>query len=283
MFAHITGRKPMFRISLPWILDVVAAIDGLSAIKKDELKTSHSWHLLNAKSQMGMLFSQSIYAPYLKISRERAETLNTCLTGMTAPDPDQAAQWTEIDIWYLQNCVEQFKTVFWSELSILPSFLVAGKESYDSNTLLDEGFKLFPQSLSTKAPESIRDAMQAGRALAFELATACGFHTFRLTEAVIKRYWDQVSSKAPRPKLETIGNYAAELEKNNFGDNKIWESLKQMAKLHRNPLIHPEVILTVEEAIETLGIARSVIGAMLRALPDVPPTTGSPALPGPIS
>jgi hypothetical protein len=65
------------------------------------------------------------------------------------------------------------------------------------------------------------------------------------------------------------------MEKRNFGDKKVTESIKQMARLHRNPLIHPEVILSVEEAIDTMGIARSVIGAMLRVLPDAPITTSS--------
>jgi hypothetical protein len=96
-------------------------------------------------------------------------------------------------------------------------------------------------------------------------------------ESVFRVYWDKVSNGADRPKLETIGNVASELEKNNFGDAKVWESLKQMAKLHRNPLIHPEAILTIEEAIGIIGIARSVIGAMLAALPDIVPTTATPA------
>jgi hypothetical protein len=48
--------------------------------------------------------------------------------------------------------------------------------------------------------------------------------------------------------------------------------------LHRNPLIHPEVILDLGEEIEILGISRSVIGAMLKVMPDVPTTT-STALP----
>lgn len=158
----------------------------------------------------------------------------------------------------------------------MPSFLVLGKESYDTNSLIDEGFRLFPSALTDKAPEALLDAMEAGRALAFELATACGFHIFRVTEAVLKRYWDHESGGITRPKLETIGNYAAEMDNKGYGDQKVREALKQMAKLHRNPLIHPEVILTVDEAVETLGIARSVIGAMLRALPDVQPTTSSP-------
>jgi hypothetical protein len=184
---------------------------------------------------------------------------------------------SSLDVWALGFDRDQFKTVFLSELSTLPSFLVAGKESYDTNLLIDEGFRLFPQSLPLKAPEAVHDAMESGKTIAFELATAAGFHIFRVVEAVLKRYWDHVSSGAPRPKLQTIGNFATEMEKSKFGDQKVVESLKQLAKLHRNPLIHPEAVLTVEESIETLGIARSVVGAMLRSLPDVPPTTTTPS------
>lgn len=269
----------MLKISLPWILDVVGAIDELSAIKKDEPKTSHSWRIFNAKSQIEALFSQSIYSPYLRISGERAGELYQHLNQLIAPDASEDESYTDFDAWYVRHLVEKFKTVFLSELSTLPSFLVAGKECYDTNTLLEEGHKLLPSSLIQKAPEAIPDVMQAGRALAFELATACGFHVFRATEAVIKRYWDQASGGSERPRLETIGSYAVELEKRGYGDAKIIESLKQMAKLHRNPLIHPEAILTVEEAIDILGISRSVIGAMLRVLPEVQPTTGAPTSP----
>ena len=64
-----------------------------------------------------------------------------------------------------------------------------------------------------------------------------------------------------------------EIESSKLGDEKVREALKQLANLHRNPLIHPQVTLTVEEVIGTLGIARSVIGAMLTVMPDVPPET----------
>ena len=38
--------------------------------------------------------------------------------------------------------------------------------------------------------------------------------------------------------------FAAELERQQLGDPKVVEAIKQMTKLHRNPLIHPEVILS---------------------------------------
>lgn len=258
----------MLRMSLPWILQVMASIDGLTSLRAGMRKQDASWLCTDVKQRLRALFEESIYAPYLKISREKAATLRDVLDGIH--NNTDGEQLSTFDEWLIRQNQGDFRSVFFAELSVLPSFLVMGKESYDTNTLIDEGYKLFPPATLRKCPEADSDMSEAGRALAFELATACSFHVFRVTEAVLKRYWDYVSDGEERPKLETIRTYAVELEKKKFGDEKIWEALKQLANLHRNPIIHPEVILTVEDAIGTLGIARSVIGAMLREMPDVP-------------
>jgi len=70
--------------------------------------------------------------------------------------------------------------------------------------------------------------------------------------------------------------YVRAMRMQNCGDEKILSTLEQMAKLHRNPLIHPEVVLTMNEAIATAGIARSVATAMLDSLPSLAPTTTIP-------
>jgi hypothetical protein len=81
---------------------------------------------------------------------------------------------------------------------------------------------------------------------------------------------------------ETLGLIASHLRDKKLGDPKVYESLTQMAKLHRNPIAHPEVILSVAEAIAIVGMANSVMTPMLDALPDAPLTTASPpALVGP--
>jgi len=176
---------------------------------------------------------------------------------------------SDAEVGLLHYSKNQFITVFVSELNIVPSFLVTQKEAFDTYMLIDMGDKLFPSSTVNKCPETKQDMMDAGKALAFDLATSFGFHVFRVLEAVLKRYWDHISSGQVRP--HTIGQYAAKLEQGQLGDKKIWESLKQIASLHRNPLVHPEAVLTVEQAIETLGIARSVMGAMLGVIPDASP------------
>jgi hypothetical protein len=274
-----SGVGPVRRISIPWMFDIVSAIDDVDKVEAGAVVSSKWPHLFSLKKQLEAVFAQSIYSGHLKVSREKADELYAWVDSLIGDNADQSRTIDDTDVWVLKYRRDAFKTVFLAELSTLPSFLVTGKEGYDLALLIDEGTKLFPPTLAVKVPEAIRDAREVGKAIAFELSTAAGFHIFRVVEAVLKRYWDHASSGKKRPKPETIGTFASALEDNNAGDPKIWESLKQLAKLHRNPLIHPEVILDVGEEIEILGISRSVIGAMLKVMPDVPTTTTTALLP----
>ena len=251
----------------------MASVDRLEKITTGQ-KVGDIWRLcFDAKQNVETIFENSVYSPHLKISRDRASHLKTSLNAMSPSSVDQHREVSDLDAWMIKFHGHQFKEVFMAELNILPSFLAFGKEGYDINVLIDDGRKLFPPSTLSKCPEANFDMQEAGKALAFELATACGFHIFRVTEAVLKRYWEHISGGQEHPSSPGIGAYARELKNKNLGDEKIWEALSQLAKLYRNPLIHPDAILTVEEAIETLGIARSAMGAMLRMLPDIEPTT----------
>jgi hypothetical protein len=267
----------MIRISIPWIIGVFESLDGIDKVKAKDTVLEALPLIFSVQNQIEMIFDQSIYGSYLRVSREAAKQLHSEVGDLLDVDK----KWEErvisdYEAFSLKEKKDKLKTVLLAEFSVVPSYLVSVKDSYDVAILVEAGLKLFPSTLMNKAPETEKDANEVGRALAFELPTACGFHTFRVIESVARRYWDQVTSGAARPRLETLGNLAAELEKNALGDAKIVEAIKQMTKLHRNPLIHPEVILTSEEAIGIIGMARSVIGAMLKVLPDAPDTTGAP-------
>ena len=58
-----------------------------------------------------------------------------------------------------------------------------------------------------------------------------------------------------------LGNYI-KIAKENNGDDKVCSCIEQFKKLHRNPLIHPESILDVDDALTLLGIAQSAIVSM---------------------
>lgn len=262
----------MIRISIPWIVQVTQALDGLTDVTANS-KISDCWFLLfNAKNNIESLNS-SVYNQHIKVSRDKAIELLGILDRLLNSGQDQIV--TDFDAWALKNEKNLFSQILFAELGTMPAYLVSRKEGYDVEVLVEYGIRLFPPTLLLKVPEAEQDALQAGKALAFEVATGCGFHVFRVTESVLRRYWDTVSGNEPRPNLQTLGSFVGEMEKRKIGDTKVIESIKQMARLHRNPIIHPEVILTVEEAIGIIGIARSIIGVMLTVLPDVPLTTGA--------
>jgi len=256
------------RILMPWVFDVIeqANLAGMINIKDKALDIRTALYGLNPKIET--LFNVSIYSPHLRASREQANSLYEAIARIYEVD-DYEQKIAESDIVNIQLNAKHFKIVLLADLTTMPLFLVRPKGNYDVLLLIEHGIGCFPERLSSKAPEAMSDAMEAGKALAFELATACAFHTFRVVETVLKRYWDLVSEKTKRPKLETIGNYVLEMEKKKIGDKKVLETLKQLGKLYRNPIIHPEVFLLLEEAIEILGISRSVISAMLKQLPEL--------------
>jgi hypothetical protein len=265
----------MIRISIPWIVDIFESLDGLDKVRPNEKLVMHLAYLFPAQSKIEAIFDQSVYGNYLRASRAAAKELHSQIEALLAEEKWEERDISDFEIYGLREKRDKLKTVLLAELSVAPSYLVSLKDSFDIVILVESGTRLFPPSLLSKVPETEKDANEAGRALAFELSTACGFHTFRVTESVVRRYWDHVTNGQPRPKLETLGNFASEMARSNFGDAKVVEAIKQMTKLHRNPLIHPEVILTSEEAIGIIGMARSVIAAMLAALPDAPVTTGA--------
>jgi hypothetical protein len=138
---------------------------------------------------------------------------------------------------------------------------------------------MFPDDLADKVPEAMFDVQQAGKCLCYETATACGFHLFRATEAVLRRYYSHVTGGAPPPKVRNIAVYIHAMRQRNSGDEVILSVVEQLSKLHRNPLIHPEVALTLDEALSILGIARSAVTAMIAQLPTLPKTTAAAGSP----
>jgi len=265
----------VINISIPWMLETVAAIDALLTFRPDE-KYGDVWiHAFTARTKLEALFGQSVYSPYLRASRDRGNVLYAALGKLVDDNQHDWAAEIKGHAGSIQSAAKDFKLVFQSEISTLPVYLVEPKDNYDVALLIERGTGLFPSGMVAKVAETFFDANQAGKALAFRLPTACGFHTFRVMESVLKRYWDVVTENTKRPEPETIGKFAAELADKKKGDIKIVETLKMIAKLHRNPCIHPDVALTEEEAIGTLGIARSVIASMLAVIPTPPPTTST--------
>jgi len=225
-----------------------------------------------AHSTLEQLLVSSVFSSNLRSSRQLGATLAEKLKKESAAEADWNAELS-----YAANIIVQqygqFKTAFIAEIGTFPSYFMNQKGSFDTLTLLDEPWRLFPSDLWSKVPEARFDVIEAGKSLCYEVPTACGMHVFRAVECVLRRYYTEVTEGKAAPKVRNIAVYINAMRQAKKGDEKVLGVLDHLSKLHRNPLMHPDAALTLDEAIAIIGMAHSAITAMLRHLPAPPPTT----------
>lgn len=67
---------------------------------------------------------------------------------------------SEFEVYSLKESKNKLRTVLLAELSVMPTFLVSPKDSYDIAILVDQGLRLFPSALMSKVPETEKDAAE---------------------------------------------------------------------------------------------------------------------------
>lgn len=168
----------------------------------------------------------------------------------------------------VSSLAKDFETLLAGELQVVDFYAVTPKGGFDTTILAEDGLRIFPLDLAPKIPETVYDAMQAARCLAFDLPTAAAFHLHRVNEAVLRRYYDVVTDGAEHPANHGIRAYVDSMNNLKVGDKRVLSSLSDLRRFHRNPVLHPESRLTdIEEAIALLGVVTSVITFMLMAIP----------------
>lgn len=266
----------MIRISLSYIFELSTRLEPLGRLPDVETGLAGIWvPLYVAQSQLDELYRQSPYVPQLRSSTAAANQLLSAIKVET-DNLDLNRKIAAHVLINIRTLYGQFRTIFLADLGVTHSYFVTQKGGFDTISILAFGENLFPPELGIKVPEAIFDVREAGKCLAYELPTSSGFHIFRAIESVLRKYYAQVTGGAPAPKVRSIGVYVAALRRANKADPKILTALEHLNQFHRNPVVHPEAVLTVDEAITIFGLARSVIAQMLVVLPIPAPTTSSP-------
>jgi hypothetical protein len=87
-------------------------------------------------------------------------------------------------------------------INSLPIFLVENRGILDTKKLIESPEEAFSKEISewikTTSPVAFFDLKEAGKCLAFGLATASGFHQLRFLEALLFPYYERL------PKAETL-------------------------------------------------------------------------------
>jgi hypothetical protein len=262
----------MIRISLPYVFGLCEALEPLSSLSPKDTLGDHVFAMWAAQNTLEGLLTGSVFSPNLRSSRQLATALLELVKSESHVDKDWDKELSHNAL-AITQAYGRFKTALTAEIGTFPSYFVTQKGSYDSLTLLDEPWRLFPADLWLKVPEARFDVAEAGKAICYELPTACGMHVFRAVECVLRRYYTEATGGKAQPKVRNIAVYINAMRQAKKGDEKVLGVLDHLSKLHRNPLMHPDAVLTPDEAIAIVGMAHSAITAMLRHLPEPPPTT----------
>lgn len=207
---------------------------------------------LSDKSQFPLHLDAS--RPLVWALQEQIEAVAQALTGES-----------EIDFTGYRSAIQdnasRLMMVLDTDLGHQPVYCVFPKRAYDIQILTSDATQVFSGAVrAALTEEEEHNIKEAGRCLAFEVPTAAGFHLFRALDSVLQRYVRLVRGSLPRNR--NWGQYIKSLEDSGI-DRKITGVLFQIKEFHRNPIIHPEARLDVEEALSLVGVAESALSMMV--------------------
>jgi hypothetical protein len=218
-----------------------------------------------AKYAIGLLdmFLHEESNPQLDVSKEDARALRETLQQILDRHARDSGAVVDQGLYSELNFrLFKFDNSLQLELARLPVFYVTQKGVLDTRYLILDAAAVYSEYRNRLPAEVIDDTNQAGRCLAFNLPTAAGFHIARATERMIKAEMSAFGCPPQPTGSANWGSYIQELKKTG-ANKKVIQALTEIKDLHRNPLVHPEQTLGLQEALAFWAVCTSVIGAMV--------------------
>lgn len=188
-----------------------------------------------------------------------------------APSDKREEEAPSVDFLF-QNVItaaKNFEIVLTAELQTLATYHCEQHGIYETTDLIEQAERVLPKHALKKIKQDvIEEIRQSGRCLAFDIATASAFHIIRATELVIHKYYLHVCKPKSQKKLDSWGAYIAKLEQSQAPEVKeVVAMLQQIKDRHRNLIMHPEMVLSPDEAFTLFEIVQGSIIAMADKLP----------------
>lgn len=186
-----------------------------------------------------------------------------------AVERDKDYALTDNDCAAIQRAIDGFGESLGGVLSDRYIYMVREKGGLDTVKLIEEP-EVFFGSAWASLPGLVRgDFRQAALCLAFDLHTACGFHSVRAVEAMTRQWYDSILGKPNQyPKLATIikkiENELQRTGKLGDAEESVLDFLHKIRKHDRNPLAHPERSMQDHEANLLFTDCVSTVSAILR-------------------
>jgi hypothetical protein len=262
------GESGMQRIDPYAFYDLGMRIHAIEKINKDQILREVWLALWHARMALDSVLNNQIIA--LDICRPACNKLRASINAIIPEDLTKIAAEKfdeKLDEWLvyiLGGNLKEFETIFAAELQAADVYFVSQKEAYDTSDLIEVAEKIFPEEIrKTFTAQTVQDVRQAGRCLAFNLATAAGFHITRALENITL----EAAQKIPGAKLvkHDFHEYIRVLEKAGV-DKDVIDELDRLRDKYRNQLMHPEIFLS---DIEISILVSDVKNVMIKLHQDI--------------
>lgn len=272
------GTNPMDRADLFRVYELGAELHPLSNITNESTLGQFFVAYASAERAIAVLLGAD---PQIKVElclQAARELKQSILTIEQAYFRDEKGTWKYPDDpnikigWYsygLRSALQNFEAVFRAEMQTASTYLVPKRGALSTRDLVDAfDHSFLPDLHSTLDELALSEYRNAGRCFAFGLWTAAGYHACRSVEAVLRKYYDTMSSKETTDG-KTWGTLIEDLEKETDDpkpNEKTLFYLRQLKDNERNPLMHVRVVLDEQDADLLLGSAKIAMVLMAREL-----------------
>jgi hypothetical protein len=238
-----------------FVLPLAKMTDSMSREVQIDLITS-------AKHGLEMFIRQQPLRDMLPRSTEKADAFLAIVNGWISIFAGHLPPGSVGDIAVLRRTVEGFAVSFQDELDRIAMFTVTPKGSLDIHRLVAGVSSCYPKEVLEMCDAFITEEIDhAGKCLAFELPTACGFHILRAVETGMKRYVHAATGALPKVNQRNWGEYIRVLNDTSAHPDVI--DLLRVLKTKRNPLMHPSDNLEINDAIGLLCLCQAGIETLM--------------------
>ena len=258
-------------------------LNPLLNIKKDSKLKPNIYILWFARNAAEAMMRDD--SPLLGTARRAVGKLITAINETIPTDFDTMMKIGDEEIisWYpvskITTALNELESVLGNDMPGIAAYLVSKKGIFDTEDLIEHAENYLLPDIRGGLPEQAKvDLREAGKCLAYELATACAFHLWRAVEMVMEAYYLRLTGKTLKHAgiASNWGAYIKALEKAG-ADAKVTVFLDHIRDKYRNPHTHPDVVLTTGEAQGLFGVAMSSIDQMVTETKRLPEKT-TPAI-----
>jgi hypothetical protein len=279
-----TGDGEMKHFDDIYELYSLGRLHRLFSLEDDQLKVDQTYNLI----QSFFVLQQFIEAPQnplflpasVKAARELRDTIDPIykdsMAAKMGDDPAQAvAKFDLLEASGIKRRLTEFQTLLSHELGKLPVYIVERTGIYEVDDLINHADTHLLEATLQIVDNQVKDDFKAaGRCLAFDLFTACGFHSVRALEAMARIQYKKFTGKDAQEMEKPLGGIANDLR--DIADDKggnprkplpkdaplrlLINNYDRMNNIYRKPLAHPEMILkTRDDARKVFELAAASI------------------------